>query len=121
MEKKVLIVDDDEEMCMVLKDILSYNHYSVELAHDGLQAFQKTHDEKFDLILLDVCMPVFSGFWFCDAFKNKPETQNIPVVMMSGLPKEGNANQAIQLGAAAYVKKPVDADRLLAILKEVLA
>lgn len=121
MEKKVLIVDDDEEMCMVLRDILSYHHYDVQLAHDGLQAFQKAHKEKFDLILLDVCMPVFSGFWFCDAFKNKPETRNIPVIMMSGLSKEENADKALELGATAYLKKPVNAGRLLSILKEVLA
>jgi len=121
MEKKVLIVDDDEEMCMVLKDILSYHHYNVKLAHDGLQAFQKTHEEKFDLILLDVCMPVFSGFWFCDAFKNKPETQNIPIIMMSGMSKEDNADRALDLGATAYLKKPVNAERLLEVLEKVLA
>ncbi|MBI4971005.1 MAG: response regulator [Candidatus Omnitrophica bacterium] len=120
MEKKVLIVDDDREMCTVLGDILECHHYQVNVAYDGLQAIKKTHEQKFDLILLDVCMPIFSGFWFCSAFKNKPDTKNVPIVIMSGLPTEKNEEQAANLGAIAYLKKPFKIELLLKVLAKAL-
>ena len=120
MEKKVLIVDDDKEMCMILGDILEQHHFRVCFAYDGLQAIQKTHEEKFDLILLDVCMPIFSGYWFCNAFKNKPETHDVPVIIMSGLPAENNSEQARHLGAVAYMKKPVGIASLLEVFAKAL-
>ena len=118
--KNILIVDDDKEMTMILGDILETHHYGVTFAYDGLQAFEKTQKEKVDLILLDICMPYFTGFWFCDAFKNKPQTRHIPIVMMSGMPDEENRERALNLGAVAFLKKPFNPSELLKILKNTL-
>lgn len=118
--KKILIVDDDVEMTQIMSDILKQDQYEVVLAHDGVQAIEKSKAEKIDLILLDIRMPFFSGFWFCDAFKQRPETKDIPVVIVSGLLDDQNIRKAYDAGASGHLKKPFQADELSAIVKQTL-
>ena len=121
MGKKILIVDDDTEMAGVMGDILKKHEYEVIFAQDGIQAIEKSNREKIDLILLDLRMPFFSGFWFCDAFKQKPETKGVPVVIVSGLSEKENIEKAYRLGAAAFLKKPFRSKQLLDIVTKVLS
>ena len=120
MDKRILIVDDDVEMSLTMSEILQDRHFDVLLAHDGIQAIEKSRQEKVDLILLDVRMPFFSGFWFCDAFKQRSETKDIPVVIVSALPVEENAQKALDVGAFAYLKKPFLPKELLEMIGKVL-
>ncbi len=120
MTKRILIVDDDVEMAEIMAHILERNHYQVVLAHDGIQAIEKSKREKVDLILLDIRMPFFSGFWFCDAFKQREETRDIPVVVVSGLSEDENRQKALDVGASAYLKKPFEADKLLEVVRTTL-
>ena len=114
--KKILIVDDDLEMAQIMGDVLERASYQPLFASDGIQAIQKTKREKIDLILLDIKMPFFSGFWFCDAFKQRPETRDIPIVVVSGLPAEENSQKAFDLGASYYLKKPFRPAELLDVV-----
>ncbi len=118
--KKILIVDDDVEMTQIMSDILKRDEYEIVLAHDGVQAIEKSKSEKVDLILLDIRMPFFSGFWFCDAFKQRPETKDIPVVIVSGLLDEQNIRKAYDAGASGHLKKPFYPEELSAIVKGTL-
>lgn len=104
--KTILVVDDDVEMAQIMEEILRKCGYDVVLAHDGLQAIEKSKNNGVDLILLDVRMPFFSGFWFCDAFKQRETTKNIPIVMVSGTLDEENIRKAHDLGASACLRKP---------------
>ena len=119
IKKKILVVDDDPEMTFLIKEILKKD-YRISITHNGPEAFEKTRGENFDLILTDIRMPYLSGIWFCDAFKNKPETKHIPVIMISGLPPEENMGKAYRVGASAYLKKPFRPNELRAIVKKVL-
>ena len=119
--KKILVVDDDPEITMIIRDILESQHYKVFCAKDGPHAVQKADEKKVDLILLDIQMPSLSGFWFCDLFKKKPSTKNIPVVMVSALSDEKDIRKARELGAAGYLKKPFQASDLLATVEKALA
>lgn len=118
--KKILIVDDDVEMTGIMSDILKQDNYEIVLAHDGVQAIEKSKNEKIDLILLDIRMPFFSGFWFCDAFKQRPETKDIPVVIVSGLLDDQNVRKAYDAGASGHLKKPFQAEELSAIVRQTL-
>lgn len=118
--KKILIVDDDIEITQIMSDILIRDQYEVVLAHDGVQAIEKSKNEKVDLILLDIRMPFFSGFWFCDAFKQRAETKDIPVVIVSGLLDDQNVRKAYDAGASGHLKKPFQAEELSALVKKVL-
>lgn len=118
--KNILVVDDDTEITMIIEEILKQNHYNVTVAHDGLSAIERSNKEKIDLILMDVRLPIFSGFWFCDAFKRKPETQNIPIVVVSSLSEPEDVQKAYRVGACAYLKKPFLTDELLHVVHEAL-
>lgn len=121
MGKKILIIDDDVEMANMMGEILSTRNYEIVLAHDGIRAIEKSNKEKVDLILLDIRMPFFSGFWFCDAFKQKPETKDIPVVIVSALSNPEDIEKAYRLGAAGYLTKPFKAAELIGVVEKIAA
>jgi len=121
MKKRILVVDDDVEMTLMIEGILVGHDYDVVLAHDGLLAIEKSNKEKIDLILLDIRMPFFSGFWFCDAFKQRPQTKNIPVVVISALTGEEDVKKAYRMGATGYVKKPFQSEELLMAVAKAFA
>jgi CheY-like chemotaxis protein len=118
--KRILIVDDDVEMALLMRDILASEPYETILAHDGVQAIDKSKNDKVDLILLDIRMPFFSGFWFCDAFKQRPETKNIPVIIVSALLDDEGTRKAYDAGASACLKKPFQPSELIDIVKHTL-
>lgn len=118
MAKKILIIDDDVDTATMMGEILMRRNYEVILAHDGIRAIEKSNREKVDLILLDIRMPFFSGFWFCDAFKQKPETKDIPVVIVSALSNPEDIDKAYRLGASAYLTKPFRTQDLVGIVEK---
>jgi DNA-binding response OmpR family regulator len=115
--KKVLVVDDDVEIAQMMETVLKSRDYYVVVVHDGLRAVEKTNTEHIDLILLDVHLPLFSGLWFCNAFKNKPNTKNIPVIIISGFLDEETAKKAYEVGAAAALRKPFNSQELLEVVE----
>ena len=117
-EKTVLVVDDDPLMGELMEEILSMNHYHVLVAHDGLEAMNQTNRHHIDIILMDIRLPYFSGFWFCQAFRRKKNTCNIPVVMVSALMTEDNARKAHLVGAVGTVKKPFTSQELLSAVEQ---
>ncbi len=116
--KTILVVDDDVEMASLMEQILRKRGFDVVLAHDGLQAIEKSKNSGVDLILLDVRMPFFSGFWFCDAFKQRKATKNVPVVMVSGILDEENIKKAHALGASACLRKPFKPAELIDLVEQ---
>lgn len=121
MTKKVLIIDDDVEYAEIVSNILKERDYETLIATDGLQAIEKSKMGGIDLILLDIRMPFFSGLWFCDAFKQREETQDIPVVIVSGFLDAENIQKAYRVGACAYLKKPFESDELLSVIEKHLS
>lgn len=120
--KKILIVDDDIEMAKIMGEILQQEgEYEIALAHDGIQAIEKSKQDKIDLILLDIRMPFFSGFWFCDAFKQRSETKHIPIIIVSALLDDHSIRKAYDAGATAYLKKPFQAGELSKLVHSTLA
>ena len=117
-DKTVLVVDDNPLDCELIQEILNESHYQVLTAHDGLEAVEWTNHGHVDLILMDIRMPLFSGLWFCAAFKKKKNTCNIPVVIMSGMLDEENEEKARLAGACACVKKPFNCRELLDVVEK---
>ncbi len=117
MHKKILVIDDDEEMAIVMKEILQKHSYDVVHAPDGLRAIEKSNNEKIDLILLDIRLPFFSGFWFFNAFRERPQTKDIPVIVVSAFSRDEDIQKAQEMGASAYLKKPFKAKELLDVVQ----
>jgi CheY-like chemotaxis protein len=116
--KTILVVDDDPATCELIQDILESCHYHVVTAHDGLEAVERTNHGHIDLILMDIMMPYLSGMWFCKAFKEKKNTSNIPIVIVSAGMDAESDERARRMGACATVKKPFHCEELVRIVEE---
>ena len=114
--KKILVVDDDRETVEMIQEMLSSEDYEVLTAEDGVHAVEKTNQHHIDLILLDNRMPIFSGLWYCDAFRKKPNTRNIPIVLVSGELDENTIHKAREAGASDFLRKPFLPNDLLKIV-----
>ena len=114
MVPRILVVDDDRNMRELLALHLGNAGYEVETAEDGIEAGYKVLCQRPDLIICDVYMPHLGGFEFVAALRADPVLQNIPVIFLTTA-IEGD-QRGRELGALAYVRKPVRADHLLSII-----
>ena len=112
-ERKVLVVDDDPAMRDVLERILETENLTVYTATDGKDALQKTLSLKPDLILLDINMPNLDGLTFCKAIRVGKDTQNIPVIIVTGHTTRGRLEQCMEAGADDYLAKPFKVEELV--------
>ncbi|HUJ11003.1 MAG TPA: response regulator [Verrucomicrobiae bacterium] len=112
-ERKVLVVDDDPAMREVFERILATENVTVYTAVDGKDALQKTLSLKPDLILLDVNMPNLNGLTFCKAIRAGTDTQNIPIIIITGHTSRGRLEECMAAGADDYLGKPFKIEELL--------
>ena len=102
---KILIVEDDPLMSRMYQKIFTFERYDVVLAADGEEGMTKVKEESPDLILLDVMMPKLNGLEVLDRLKADPTTKSIPVIMLTNLAGEKDAETALIKGAARYIVK----------------
>ena len=117
-EKTILVVDDDPAVCTLIQEILSIYGYHVVSVPDGLQAIDCTNRCHVDLVLMDIRLPYFSGYWFCDALKHKKNTTNIPVIIISASVDDAGKQKAYRVGACAVLQKPMTCGSLLQAVRE---
>src|ERR1017187_6993665 len=108
MREKILIVDDEESNLMLLTQWLIPLGYDIELALNGKEAVQKTRDYRPDLIILDIMMPVMNGYEACSLIKTDPETNNIPVIMVTALNDRESKLKGLSVSANDFLSKPID-------------
>ncbi len=120
MEKKakVLLVDDDIDFVESTKIILESKPYEVIVAYDGEEGLRKAREEKPDLIILDVIMPVKDGFTVAEQMKKDSELKRIPVIMLTSFAARVSEtsipiSRGYELEAEDYIDKPVTPDELL--------
>lgn len=111
---KIVVIDDDRSMRDLVTFHLRKQGYEVLAAEDAIVAGHLIVRHKPQLLIVDVQMPYMNGYDFVAAVKSDPETKDIPVVFLTS--DEEVAKQAPKLGAAAYLRKPVTADRLLEVV-----
>ena len=99
---KILIVEDNELNLKLMKDILESQGYSIETAKDGKEGLEKACENDFDLILLDLQMPIVSGYDFLRIYDKKT-----PVIVVSACAMENEVNKAKELGCIDYISKPI--------------
>ena len=109
---KVLIVEDNEELLQILNTLFS-PFYQVILAGNGEEGLRKANEEKPDLIVSDVMMPLMSGMEMCMKIKNNIELCHIPVVLLTALDSIEYNIEGFQQGADDYISKPFHAKVLL--------
>lgn len=118
---KILIIEDDQSLVMLLTTALESHDFTVVAAYDGLQGTTLAHDEKPDLILLDLIMPLGRGEVTLSNLKKSTHTKKIPIIVISGTSDEHLIAQVKNMGIEAYIAKPFDMNDLVAKIKEILA
>jgi DNA-binding response OmpR family regulator len=118
---KVIIVDDDRDTREMLTLALDLEGFDVQQAANGLRLISAMHVDRPDVILLDVMMSWIDGFELCRAIKKNPSFAEIPVIFISGRKTVDDERAGIEAGAIEYFTKPLDMDRLVARMREILA
>lgn len=121
MAKKILIVDDERDIVLILKMALEKKGYAVDQAYDGIEALQKVDVSKPDIIILDIMMPRMDGHTVNLHLKSDAATAGIPVIVITG---RGRIKELIEirkeLSVAAYLEKPFPVSMLVDKIQEIL-
>lgn len=115
---KILVVDDEKNIRLVVGKSLEKSGFDVYYAVDGVQAVDKANKLNPDLILLDLRMPKMNGFLVLEALKSDAATEEIPVIILSALSEEDNVQKVISSGAEDFLVKPISQSDLLAAVEE---
>jgi DNA-binding response OmpR family regulator len=118
--KKVLIVDDDEQLLLGLAAKLKANGYAVVTAMDGVAALAVARREAPDVIILDLGLPAGDGFLVLERLKTMTELSTIPVVVLSARDPANNQQRALKAGAVAFFQKPPDNREFLNAIRRAL-
>jgi CheY-like chemotaxis protein len=119
---KILIVEDDPLMSRMYQKIFTFEKYEVEMAGNGQEGLDKARSVKPTLIMLDVMMPIMNGLEVLDKLKSDPETRATPVIMLTNLAGQQDAETALAKGAVKYIiKSEHDPKQVSDMVKEVLA
>lgn len=121
MAKKLLIVDDSPTELKLIMDVFSGPDYTLVTAVDGEEGVAKVGSEKPDLVILDVVMPKMNGFQACRTIKSAPETQSIPVILLTSKNQKSDEFWGKKQGADVYLTKPFDPAELLKAVTGLLA
>ena len=120
-QKKILVVDDDPDVRLGLQLRLAANHYDVIFAADGVASIAEARKHMPDLMILDLGLPAGDGFSVLERLKVNESLSAIPVIVLSGRDRVGNWDRALKAGAKTFLQKPVANDKLLAVIRLVLA
>ena len=115
--RKILLVDDSKTELAVLSELLLRRGYEVRTAETGEEALRKLAEEKPDLILMDIVMPGQNGFQLTRTITRDPRYADLPVIMCTSKNQETDRVWGLRQGAKDYVVKPVDADDLIAKIR----
>lgn len=118
-KQKILVVDDEIDLCKILKFNLEINDYKVDTAHSAEKAL-KLNLNNYDLILLDVMMGAVSGFDMARILKEDPATANIPIIFLTAKDTENDTVTGFNLGADDYISKPFSIREVLARVNAVI-
>ena len=114
---KILVVDDEELIRNVIKEYLMMENYTVDEAGDGQEAIEKSKNNDYNLIIMDIMMPKMDGYQACKEIK---KTKDVPFIMLSARSEEYDKLIGFDLGIDDYVTKPFSPKELVARVKAIL-
>jgi len=112
--KKILLVDDSSTVLLLHRMMLAHCGYELLTARDGQEALDKASTERPDLIFLDIVMPRMDGFQTCRALRSRPETKDVPIILVTTRGEPHHVRQGFESGCTDYITKPFDGEELLA-------
>jgi len=113
----VLLVDDDTDLCALMADFFAQHEFAIEAAHDGPRGLARALDGQFDLVILDVMLPVLDGF---ELLKQIRRRSSVPVILLTARTAQTDRIAGLNAGADDYLPKPFGPEELLARMRAVL-
>ena len=120
MAKRVLIADDEPNIVTSLEFLMERAGLEVRIARNGQEAIEMAAAFEPDLILLDVMMPVLSGYQVCQRLKSDPKLREARILMLSAKGRDVEVAKGLELGADGYITKPFSTRELVAKVRELL-
>ena len=120
MAKRILIVEDQEDNRMIMRDVLSSAGYELIEAVNGEDGVKLAHSERPDLILMDIQLPIIDGYEATRRIKGSAELKSIPIIAVTSYALSGDQTKARAAGCDGYVSKPFSPRELLARVREYL-
>ena len=120
MAKRILIVEDQEDNRMIVRDVLSSAGYDLIEAVNGEDGVKLAHSERPDLILMDIQLPIIDGYEATRRIKGSAELKSIPIIAVTSYALSGDQAKARAAGCDGYVSKPFSPRELLARVREYL-
>ena len=121
MPEKILIVEDNEQNRILMRQILTPHGYDLLEATDGPTGLEMSRMHMPALILLDIQMPVMDGFAVIRELRNNPEFRKTKVIAVTSFAMQGDREKAFQAGFDEYVTKPIDTRKLPELVRQVLS
>ena len=115
--KKILVIEDNEEVREVLEEVLELSGYDVTTAEDGAVGAKKALENIPDIIICDVMMPKLDGFGVLNILSKKPETADVPFIFLTAKAEKDDFRRGMNLGADDYITKPFYKDELLQVIE----
>ncbi len=113
MPQKILAIDDENDVLLIIKTALSGQGYDVLTASNGYDGLAMAEDQKPDLILLDLRMPEMDGMEVLEQLRDNEKTQSIPVIVLTGLSEKAKIREALDKGITYYIVKPFECQDLI--------
>ncbi len=118
--KRILIIEDEEQMVEMLKMRLEANNYEVLSTDDGKKGLEMAQKQNPDLIILDLMIPKMDGFKVCGLLKRDSRYSRIPIILFTARAQESDKRMGKEIGADAYITKPFEPKVLLEKIEELL-
>ncbi|MFA4973181.1 MAG: response regulator [bacterium] len=121
MPNRILLVDDEKDFLDVFGDWLDYKGYAVTKARDGAEALEKLKKGGYDLVILDLMMPKFNGYDFCNAVKNDESLRGTPILVLTAVPKANGMQTNDTYGISGYLEKLTDHTEIALVIDRLIA
>jgi two-component system, cell cycle response regulator DivK len=120
MKPTILLIEDNEQNTYLATFLLESRGCAVVAAADGLTGIEIALRQKFDLILLDIQLPVMDGYQVAKALRDKPATRNIPIVAVTSYAMMGDREKALAAGCDGYIEKPINPETFVSEIERFL-
>ena len=120
MTKRILVVEDQEDNRQILRDLLANAGYDMIEAEDGEQGVAAANNERPDLILMDIQLPVLDGYEATRRIRTNPDLKSVPIIAVTSYALAGDEDKALAAGCDGYVSKPYSPRELLAKVRAYL-
>jgi len=120
MAKCILIVDDDEMVCIALSELLKPEGYEIDSVGSGKEALNQINEKKYDLLVLDIIMPEMDGLGLCRKIREREDYSETPIIFLTAKSREEDRVMGMDAGANLFLSKPISPDKLLGLISETI-